>query len=174
MIDPFNPISEMVDLEADDPHTDECSCPNDNSQYLLHIEEGGVYLVHKACGKQPRGDYHDLITLDSLPVTVKELPYGGCDGSAWHGEHRCDCGTYLNVTIAHLAVMHDDQPYLIGRDYADCDGTIWRVTDLRDRDDQPQLIVLPEGAGEPCPLPEVVTDFGPLTLQPTTTKEISR
>ncbi|MFF1574823.1 phiSA1p31-related protein [Leifsonia sp. NPDC058292] len=166
----------MTDLFAategpQDVAADECPCPNPDDQYLMEIDEGGVTLTHKACGKQPRGDYLDLVCLPQTPVTVKAEPYGNCDGREWHGDHRCDCGIYLDVAVNHLAVMHNDQPYLIGRDYADRDGEVWRISDLRDAQDQPLVYLLPEGAGEPGPIAEIDEAYGPLTLQPLTPKE---
>lgn len=76
----------------------ECPCPKPDGQYELSIDAGSVLLTHKACGKQPRGDYLDLVEMAPIPVTVKAEPYRGCDGGAWHGEYRCDCGTTLLVT----------------------------------------------------------------------------
>lgn len=76
----------------------ECSCLKPDDQYLLEVDAGSVSLVHKACGKQARGDYLDLVEMAPIPVTVTAVPYGGCDGSEWHGEYRCDCGIALVAT----------------------------------------------------------------------------
>ncbi|WP_331731857.1 phiSA1p31-related protein (plasmid) [Streptomyces sp. NBC_01005] len=143
---------------------DECSCPNPDDQYLLEIDNGAVFLAHRACGKQPRGDYMDLVEMARIPVTIKVEPYGSCDGNEWHGEYRCDCGIALVVTVNGLAVVHDDVPYLVGRDYRDRDGAVWHITSDRDRQGRPLVFLLPQGAGEDCPLEEIVADFGPLEL----------
>lgn len=116
---------------------DECSCPNPDDQYLLEIDNGAVFLAHRACGKQPRGDYMDLVEMARIPVTIKAHPYGNCDGSEWHGEYRCDCGIALAATVNGLAVVHDDVPYLVGRDYRDRDGAVWHITGDRDRQGGP-------------------------------------
>ncbi|GAA3153712.1 phiSA1p31-related protein [Streptomyces rectiviolaceus] len=166
MPDLFASTEGPVDLAAD-----ECSCPTSDGQFLMEIDAGSVLLTHKACGKEPRGDYHDLLNLPQIPVTVTATPYRNCDGSEWHGEYRCDCGIYLYATVSHLAVLHDGQPYLIDRDYADRDGEVWRISDLRDAQGQPLVFLLPEGAGELGPLPEIADDYGPLTLQPLTPKK---
>jgi hypothetical protein len=144
----------------------ECPCPNPDDQYLLEIDAGSVSLIHRACGKTPRGDYTDLLEMPQIPVTVKAEPYGNCDGGAWHGEFRCDCGVVLVVTVNGLAAVHDGVPYLVGRDYRDREGNVWHITDARDRHGRPVAYLLPQGAGEDCPLEEIVTDFGPLTLVP--------
>jgi hypothetical protein len=144
----------------------ECPCTKPGDQYLLEIDNGSVFLVHQACGKQPRGDYLDLVEMARLPVTVKAEPYGNCDGGAWHGEYRCDCGIALVATVNDLAVVHDDVPYLVGRDYADREGALWRVTGDRDRHGRPLVYLLPKDAGEAVPLEEIVSDFGPLVLHP--------
>ncbi|WP_331764781.1 phiSA1p31-related protein [Streptomyces sp. NBC_01238] len=142
----------------------DCQCPNPDDQYLLEIDNGSVFLVHRACGKQPRGDYLGLVEMGRIPVTIKAEPYGNCDGSEWHGEYRCDCGVALVATVNGLAVVHDNVPYLVGRDYRDRDGAVWRITSDRDRQERPLVFLLPQGAGEDCPLEEIVTDFGPLEL----------
>lgn len=148
--------------------TDECPCPTPDDQYLLEIDAGSVFLTHKACGKTPRGDWwQDSLSLLQVPVTVTPVPYGICDGSEWHGEHRCDCGVVAVVEVNDRAVMHNGLPYLIGRDYRDREGETWHITDDRDRAGRPLVYLLPQGAGEDCPLEEIVTDFGPLTLAPT-------
>ena len=144
--------------------TDECTCSQPDDQYLMEIDNGSVSLTHRACGKQPRGDYIDLVEMARIPVTVKAEPYGNCDGSQWHGEYRCDCGIVLVPTVNGLSVVHDNVPYLAGRDYRDCDGSVWRITGDRDHQGRPLVYLLPQGAGEDCPLEEIVADFGPLTL----------
>lgn len=85
---------------SDNPGPDDsgCQCPPGDNQFLLEIEEGQAVLIHAACGKQPPanwGDWHDLVSMGPIPVTVgweRE-----CDGSEWHGEHRCDCDSYVVV-----------------------------------------------------------------------------
>jgi hypothetical protein len=142
----------------------ECPCKDPDDQYLLEMDGDSVSLIHKACGKPPRGDYTDLLQMPQIPVTVQAQPYGNCDGSEWHGEHRCDCGVSLFLTVNHRAVLHDDVPYLVGRDYADCEGAAWHITDQVNTQGQPIVYLLPEGAGVDVPLPEIVADFGPFTL----------
>lgn len=78
-----------------------CQCPPGDSKFLLTIEDGQADLVHTVCGKQPPaswGDWHDLVTLAPLTVTVEWVPE--CDGSMWHGDHRCDCGASVQLTPA--------------------------------------------------------------------------
>lgn len=160
-------ISEPQPFAEDDALADsECPCLNPDDQYLLAIDAGSVFLTHKACGKQPRGDYTDLVEMLQIPVTVKAEPYGNCDGGAWHGEYRCDCGSVLVATVNGLTVEYEGVPYLIGREYADCDGDLWRITDQRDAQGRPLVFLLPEGAGEDVPLEQIASDFGPLTLAP--------
>ncbi|TXS50153.1 phiSA1p31-related protein [Streptomyces sp. t39] len=168
----FRPCNPFEEPEALDPSEYECPCPAPDDQYLLTIDEGGVFLTHKACGKAPRGDWwQESLSLTQVPVTLTHEPYGTCDGSQWHGEHQCDCGTIAVIEVNDRAVMHDGLPYLIGRDYTDRDSAVWRITDNRDRAGKPLVFVLPEGAGEDIPLGDVVSDFGPLTLAPVATKE---
>jgi hypothetical protein len=154
--------------DADQPHPSdsECPCPNPDDQYLMEIDAGSASLIHQACGKQARGDYTDLVEMPQIPVTVKAQPYGNCDGGAWHGEYRCDCGILLFVTVNGRTVVHDDVPYLVDRQYTDREGAVWHITELVDGQDRPLVFLLPEGAGEYVPLGEVVDDFGPLTLRP--------
>ena len=160
-------LTDPQPFDEDDTLADsECPCVEPDDQYLLEIDAGSVSLIHKACGKQPRGDYTDLVEMPQIPVTVKAEPYGNCDGGAWHGEYRCDCGILLFVAVNGRAVLHDDVPYLVGRDYADREGAVWRITDSVDAHGRPLVYLLPEGAGEDCPLGEIVADFGPLTLLP--------
>ncbi|MEU9703028.1 phiSA1p31-related protein [Streptomyces sp. NPDC047981] len=159
---PFEPANEPDATEYG------CTCPTPDDQYLLEIDEGSVLLTHKACGKSPRGDWwQDSSSLMQVPVTITSVPYGACDGSEWHGEHRCDCGRVAVVEINDRAVMHSGKPYLIGRDYADREGALWRITDTHDRAGNPLVFLLPEGAGEPALLSEIAEDYGPLTLTPT-------
>lgn len=154
------------------PSDFECQCKDPDDQYLMEIDGGGVDLTHKACGKRPRGDYTDLMEMLQIPVTVQAQPYGNCDGSEWHGEHRCDCGIFLFVTVNHRVVLHDDVPYLVGRDYADREGDVWHITDRLNAAGEPLVYLLPAGAGVDVALPEIVSDFGPLTLvTSTSTKE---
>ncbi|MGW6602265.1 hypothetical protein [Streptomyces sp. NPDC055036] len=77
----------------------ECSCPDPDDQYLMEIDCGSISLTHKACGKPMAGDLMDSFFVDRIPVTVTAQPNGNCDGSAWHGEYRCDCGISLVATI---------------------------------------------------------------------------
>lgn len=75
-----------------------CQCPPGDTQYLLEIEEGGIVLIHATCGKQPPaswGDWHDLVAMGPIPVTVTWERE--CDGSEWHGDRRCDDGSYIVV-----------------------------------------------------------------------------
>lgn len=163
----FEPSDPFAPADMLDPTECECPCPNPDDQYLLEIDEGSVLLTHKACGKAPLGDWwQDTLSLMQVPVTLTHEPYGNCDGSAWHGERRCDCGTVAVIEITDRAVMHYGQPYLIGRDYTDRDGSVWRITDTRNRAGNQLVFLLPEGAGEDAPLGEVIADFGPLTLTP--------
>lgn len=97
----FGP-TEGLQYPEDVPTADayECPCPTPDDQYLLEIDEGSVLLAHKACGKAPRGDWwQDNLSLMQVPVTVTAVPYGTCDGSEWHGEHRCDCGKVAALTL---------------------------------------------------------------------------
>jgi hypothetical protein len=142
----------------------ECPCPEPDDQYLLEIEEGSLFLTHKACGKSPRGDWTDVFHLDQIPVTVQAHPYGNCDGSEWHGELRCDCGINLVATVNDRSVVHDNVPYLIGRAYTDRDGEQWQIGDDRNHAGQPLIRLLPIGSGEPAALAEIVAEEGPLTL----------
>jgi hypothetical protein len=159
------PVEDPFSYDGPHPSESECPCPNPDGQYLMDIDCGSVSLTHKACGKPPRGDWMtESLTMDPVPVTVKAVPYGNCDGSMWHGEHQCDCGSLAEVTINGLTVEHDGVLYLVGRDYADRDGSVWRITDQRDRDGRPLVFLLPEGAGEDAPLEEIADDFGPLSL----------
>lgn len=163
----FEPCDPFTDTETPHLSAHECPCPAPDDQYLLEIDEGGVLLTHKACGKTPRGDWwQESLSLMQVPVTLTHEPYGNCDGSRWHGEHQCDCGTIPCIDVNDRAVMHDGLPYLIGRDYTDRDGSVWRITDTRDRAGNPLVFLLPEGAGEDAPLGEVIADFGPLALTP--------
>lgn len=87
--------------DSDEPEYEEtgCTCPPGDNRYRLEIEEGQAQLVHAACGKQPPaswGDWHDLVTMEAIPVTLEWVP--DCDGSMWHGEHRCDCGASVQIT----------------------------------------------------------------------------
>lgn len=155
----------MTDLFAPDPTVNrECPCPDPDDQYLMQIDAGTVYLTHKACGKQPRAWLDDAFSLDRIPVTLQWH-----DGRPTHPED--DDSSYGWLTVDDRCVVHDDAPYLIGREYADREGALWHITELVDRQDRPLAFLLPEGAGEYVPLGEVVDDFGPLTLVPTTDKQ---
>lgn len=93
----------------------ECPCLKPDDQYLLEVDAGSVSLVHKACGKQARGDYLDLVEMAPVPVTVTAVPYGGCDGAEWHGEYRCDCGISLAVTVPPRTVPGGRLPFTRNR-----------------------------------------------------------
>lgn len=165
MTSPF----QLVDGQSDDqakPADVECSCPNPDDQYLLELDNGAVFLTHRACGKQPAGDYTDLVEMLRIPVTVKAEPYGNCDGSEWHGEYRCDCGIALVATVNHRAVLHDDKPYLVDRDYTDREGGVWHITNQTDEHERPLVYLNPRGAGEDWPIGQIIDDFGPFTLVP--------
>lgn len=150
----------MTDVFAPDPTVDrECPCPDPDDQYLMQIDAGTVYLTHKACGKHPRSWLDDAFGTDEIPVTL-----------TWHrhGPTAADDNedSYGLLTINGRAVLYDDVPYLVDREYADREGAVWRITELVDRQDRPMVFLLPEGAGEHVPLSEIVADFGPLTLLP--------
>jgi hypothetical protein len=99
----FFQISEEPASENEDYDDTGCQCPPEDTQFLLEIDEGQAVLVHATCGKQPPaswGDWHDLVTMAPIPVTVgweRE-----CDGSEWHGEHRCDCDSYVVVEAVRV------------------------------------------------------------------------
>lgn len=95
-------LADPEPVEPEGVNDFDCSCPDPDDQYLLEIDNGSVSLVHKACGKQPYDDYVDMVELPQIPVTVKALPYGNCDGREWHGEYRCDCGIALVASINGL------------------------------------------------------------------------
>lgn len=137
----------------------ECKCKDSDDQYLLEIDCGSVSLVHKACGK-PHGSWlDDAFGMDRIPVTLH-----------WHEGRPTypdyDADSYGVLTVNHRAVLHDDVPYLVGRDYADREGDVWHITDQVNTQGQPLVYLLPEGAGVDVALPEIVADFGPLTLTP--------
>ncbi|MFJ7990352.1 hypothetical protein [Streptomyces sp. NPDC096351] len=102
MADHLNPFQPAIDPSQEDPtgpDASACHCPADSSAYLLEIEEGHPVLTHTACGKPPPqewGDWEDLITMDPIPVTLAWN--SDCDGSAWHGEHRCECDAWAELT----------------------------------------------------------------------------
>lgn len=151
----------MTDLTTDPlaPAKRECPCTDPDDQYLMEIDAGTVFLVHKACGKQPRSWLDDAFSLDRIPVTLHWH-----DGRPTHPED--DDNSYGWLTVNDRCVMHDDVPYLIGRNYTDREGAVWRINDSVEIPDRPMVYLLPEGAGEDCPLAEIVADFGPLTLRP--------
>jgi hypothetical protein len=95
--------------------------------------------------------------MDRIPVTLH-----------WHEGRPTypdyDADSYGVLTVNHRAVLHEDVPYLVGRDYADCEGAAWHITDQVNAQGEPMVYLLPEGAGADVPLPEIVADFGPLTL----------
>jgi hypothetical protein len=98
----FEPVDEPT---ADNPDYDNtgCQCPPGDNQYLMEIQEGQAVLVHATCGRQPSytwGDFQDLIVMDPIPVTVAWER--DCDGSAWHGDHRCDCDAWVQVTASSV------------------------------------------------------------------------
>ena len=98
----FHLVDEPADDNSDYDDTG-CQCPPGNNQYLLEIEEGQVVLVHAACGKKPSytwGDWQDLVYMNPIPVTVDWER--DCDGSAWHGDHRCDCDSWVQVTATSV------------------------------------------------------------------------
>lgn len=98
----FQPVDEPAE---DNPDYDDtgCQCPSGDNQYLMEIEEGQAVLVHATCGKQPShtwGDWHDLVYMNPIPVTVEWER--NCDGSMWHGDHRCDCDSWVQVTATSV------------------------------------------------------------------------
>jgi hypothetical protein len=136
-----------------------CSCPNPDDQYTLEIDNGSVLITHRACGKTPAGDWNEVLVLDALPVTVRwERPH-----PCWC-ETGCDCDVYAVLTANHVSVMHDGVPYLVNRAYADTDGALWHISDHIDHHGNPLVYLLPQGSGEPAPLGQIVSDYGPLTL----------
>lgn len=98
---------QLADEPADDnPDYDDtgCQCPPDG-KFILEIEEGQAVLVHAACGKQPPatwGDWHDLVSMAPIPVTVGWERECGGNGSEWHGDHRCDCDAYVAVEATSI------------------------------------------------------------------------
>lgn len=104
-------LADPQDVDQPHPSDEECRCPSPDDQYLLEVDNGAVFLIHRACGKQPSGDYTDLVETGPIAVTVKAVPYGGCDGSEWHGEHRCDCGIALVATVNPRTVPGGRLPY---------------------------------------------------------------
>lgn len=139
------------------PSDFECSCADPDDQYLLEIDCGSADFTHKACGKSPKPQFDDAFSMDRIPVTLN-----------WHEGRPTypdyDADSYGVLTVNHRAVLHDDVPYLVDRQYADRDGAAWHITELVDQQDRPLVFLLPEGAGEYIPLAELVDDFGPLTL----------
>lgn len=114
MTHPFHPAE--PDALVPDPTQDaQCACLNPDDQYLLEIDNGAVFLVHKACGKQPAGDYTDLVEMRPIPVTLTAEPYGNCDGREWHGDYRCDCGVALVATINLRSVPGGQLPFTRNR-----------------------------------------------------------
>lgn len=149
----------MTDLFAPDPTVNrQCPCLDPDDQYLMQIDAGTVYLTHKVCGKQPRSWLDDAFGTNQIPVTLH-----------WHYDGPTaaydDDNSYGLLTINGLAVLHDDVPYLIDRQYADRDGDVWHITDRVDSDGQPLIYLLPERAGSDVQLGLIVDDFGPLTLR---------
>ncbi|MDX3232915.1 hypothetical protein [Streptomyces sp. ME19-01-6] len=84
------------------PDANECHCQPGDTQYLLAIEEGQAVLLHAACGKKPSalGEWRDLVDMNPIPVTVEWE--SECDGSEWHGDHRCDCNSWAQVTATSV------------------------------------------------------------------------
>ncbi|MCL8016915.1 hypothetical protein [Streptomyces sp. AS02] len=101
-MDLFPLVDDQAGADDDALADSECSCSQPDDQYLLEIDNGSVFLIHKACGKQPRGDYTCLVEMPPVQVTVVAEPYGNCDGREWHGEYRCDCGIALVATVNGL------------------------------------------------------------------------
>ncbi|MER6092517.1 phiSA1p31-related protein [Streptomyces bluensis] len=163
MTSPFE-LAEPPSPDQLHPSNFECPCINPDDQYLLEIDAGAAVLVHKACGKQAQGWLDDAFSLDRIPVTLHWH-----DGRPTYPED--DDGSYGWLTVNGRAVMHDDVPYLVGRDYTDREGAVWHVTDSVDAQDRPLVYLLPEGAGENCPLGEIVGDFSPLALVPATRED---
>jgi hypothetical protein len=87
--------------EAPDPeeYTDNgCSCPPEDDLWLLEVEEGGIQLRHKTCGRPPMdswGDWVDLVQMAPVEVRLAWVP--DCDGSMWHGMDRCDHGSTIEL-----------------------------------------------------------------------------
>jgi hypothetical protein len=112
------PAQDSVDEPDLEAH--ECHCQPADDRYLLTIEEGVAVIVHRACGKQPpstRGDWQDLVVMDQpLPVTAKWVPE--CDGSEWHGDHRCDCGATVQLTAASAPKNAATAPLELSRKHA--------------------------------------------------------
>ncbi|MFE6126669.1 hypothetical protein ACFQ6Q_00130 [Streptomyces sp. NPDC056437] len=107
---------------ADTPDDAEygCPCPAPDDQYLLEIDEGSVLLTHKTCGKSPRGDWwQDCLSLMQSPVTLAVVPYGGCDGSEWHGEYRCDCGVVAALALQPVGQVTSIELVIQSRKTAD-------------------------------------------------------
>ena len=89
----------------DNPDYDDtgCQCPPGDNQYLLEIDEGRATIVHATCGRTPPyqwGDWEDLVYMNPIPVTVDWER--NCDGSAWHGDHRCDCDAWVQATATSI------------------------------------------------------------------------
>ncbi|MFB7359620.1 phiSA1p31-related protein [Streptomyces gardneri] len=149
--DPFNP-TDTPSLDASKP----CTCANPNGQYDLELDSSSVVIVHTACGRPPGEWASDALFMSRVPVTITWTTTIDTE----HGE--IDLAGH--AVVNDRAVFHDGAPYLIGRDYADCGGALWRITDAVDHDGRPLVFLLPEGAGEDAPLAEIATDFGPLVL----------
>jgi hypothetical protein len=99
----FSPLNIDNADEEPDLAAHECHCKPADDQYLLTVEEGQAVIVHAACGKQPSstwGDWHDLVFMDLIPVTVIWKP--ACDGSTWHCMTPCDCGAIVQVTATSV------------------------------------------------------------------------
>ncbi|MFJ9380164.1 phiSA1p31-related protein [Streptomyces sp. NPDC101455] len=136
--------------------TYECACVDPDDQYLVEIDAGTVFLTHKACGKTPQAWLDDAFSMGRVAVTLH-----------WHHEgatHEDDDNAHGVLTINGLAVVYENVPYLIGREYTDREGDVWHVTDERDRSDRPLVHLLPEAAGESLPLEWALSDYGPFTL----------
>ncbi|MGW2384343.1 phiSA1p31-related protein [Streptomyces sp. NPDC001658] len=147
----------VAELAPDSDAGRECPCKDPDDQYLMQIDAGTVYLTHKACGKPPRAWLDDAFGTHEMPVTLHWHHHGPTAADD-------DDSSYGLLTINGRAVLHDDVPYLVDRQYADRDGSLWHITELVDWEGRPLVFLVPEGSGEYVPLGQIVADFGPLTL----------
>jgi hypothetical protein len=95
----FFTVNEEETPEPEEYVSSGCTCPPGDTRYTLAIEEGGLSLVHTACGKSPGdswGDWADLVYMEPMPVTADWVP--DCDGQMWHGMDRCEDGATVQVT----------------------------------------------------------------------------
>lgn len=97
----LRPIDDDIPDDAPDLDTGGCRCTESDGKCQLEIDAGSVIVTHLACGKQLQGDWWvDALQLDPIPVQVKVESH--CDGSEWHGDHRCDCDYWAQITIDGL------------------------------------------------------------------------